>query len=138
MRSRVSKPPYSDVVHLDVGLRGRVSLVVGDADTARALGSGTVEVLGTPRVVALAEQATVAALEGHLPAGSTSVGTRVVLDHLRATPVGASVVAEAVLEEVDGRRLTFAVSVGDTRGLVAEGTVQRAVVDIDRFLAAVH
>ena len=87
---------------LVAGLRGTVDAVVGAADTALALGSGEVEALGTPRVLALVEAATVAAVAGRLDAGSTTVGSRVELDHLAPTPVGAAVRAEAVLAEVTG------------------------------------
>lgn len=115
------------------GLTGTAALVVTAADTAAALGSGDVDVLGTPRVVALAEAATVAAVRDHLEPDRTTVGTRVELDHLRPSAVGAAVRAEAELVAVDGRRLTFAVRVveGDTE--VARGTVARTLVDRDRF-----
>jgi predicted thioesterase len=111
-----------------------VTLVVGAADTAVALGSGDVEVLGTPKVVALVEQAAVEALRGALPEGSTSVGMRVQLDHLRPTAVGVKVVADAVLERIEGRRLVFTVSVSDPAGLVAAGRVTRVLVEVQRFL----
>src|SRR5215468_6940313 len=103
----------------DTARAARLELVVGEADTAIALGSGDVPVLGTPRVLALAEAATVAAAAGVLPAGATSVGTRVELEHLAATPVGATVVAEAVLSTADGRRLEFAVTVREGDVVVA-------------------
>ena len=119
---------------LATGLRGEVRLTVTDADTARALGSGAVDVLGTPRVVALVEEASCKALENHLEPGTTSVGMRVRVDHLLPTPVGAEVVAEAVLERIEGRRLTFTVSASDERGLVAAGKVTRVVVDVERFM----
>lgn len=115
------------------GLTGTVTLIVGAADTAVALGSGSVDVFGTPRAIALAEQATCAAVDAHLPAGSTTVGTRVEFDHTRATPVGDEVTAEAELVAVDGRRLTFRVVVRDPSGEVGSGVVHRAVVDRDRF-----
>jgi len=114
-----------------------VELVVADADTAVAVGSGDVRVLATPRVVALAEQATVAALAGALEPTLTTVGYRVQLDHLAPTAVGASVSAEATLESVDGRRLVFRVSINDRNGLVAAGRVTRVLVDRDRFLEKV-
>jgi fluoroacetyl-CoA thioesterase len=107
---------------------------VGDDDTAMALGSGDVAVLGTPRVVALAEEATLRVLEGHLQPGTTSVGMRVQLDHLAPTAVGHKVRAEATLERIEGRRLTFSVAVRDDRGLVACGKITRVIVDIERFL----
>lgn len=116
------------------GLRATVSLTVSDADTAIALGSGDVPVLGTPRVVALCEEATCAALAGHLDAGRTTVGTRVELDHLAATTVGRTVHAEAVLAEVDGARLRFDVRAHDESGDVAVGVVHRVSVDVERFL----
>lgn len=120
------------------GLRSEVSLVVRDGDTAVALGSGDVPVLGTPRLVALAEEATVEAVRGHLGAGETTVGTRVEVRHLAASPVGARVTAEAELEEVDGARLVFRFAATDERGaVVGEGRVERVVVDRARFLARV-
>jgi fluoroacetyl-CoA thioesterase len=121
-------------VHLEPGARAEVKLTVGDDDTAIAMSSGDVPVLATPRVVALVEEASVAALDGYLPTGHTSVGMRVQLDHLQPTAVGATVAAEAVLEKVEGRRLLFTVSVRDHRGLVACGKVTRVVVDSQRFL----
>lgn len=122
-------------MQIDPGLRGDAALVVGAADTARAMGSGDVDVLATPRVIALCEQATVAALSDHLPAGHTTVGMRVQLDHLQPTPVGDRVEAEAVLDRVEGRRLTFTVSAADRRGIVAVGKVTRVLVELERFLA---
>jgi predicted thioesterase len=109
-------------------------MVVTDQDTAIAMRSGSVPVLATPRVVALCEQATCAALEGHLADGTTTVGMRVQVDHLQPTPVGATVEAEAVLEKIEGRRLTFMVSASDTKGLVAAGRVTRVLVEVDRFM----
>jgi predicted thioesterase len=116
------------------GLAGEATLSVTEADTAIALHSGEVPVLGTPRLVALCEEATVAALDARLNPGETSVGMRVQLDHLAPTAVGHRVRAEATLKKVEGRRLTFNVSVSDERGLVAAGTVTRVVVDAERFL----
>lgn len=122
-------------VNLSTGLRGDAKLVVGPSDTARALGSGDVDVLGTPRMVALCEEATCVALEGTLSEGNTTVGMRVQIDHLQPTPVGSEVVAEAVLEKIEGRRLTFTVSASDAGGLVAAGKVTRVVVDRERFMS---
>ncbi|MEH0845865.1 hotdog domain-containing protein [Micromonospora sp. CPCC 205711] len=116
------------------GLTARVELTVTTADTARAIGSGDVPVLGTPRVLALAEAATVAALADRMPAGSTTVGTRVELDHLAATAVGRTVVAQARLTEVDRRRLVFEVTVTEGGEPVARGRVERALVDRQRFV----
>jgi fluoroacetyl-CoA thioesterase len=122
-------------MELSPGLAATVGLIVTGADTAVSLGSGDVPVLGTPRVLALVEQATVAAAAPALDAASTTVGTHVELDHLAPTLVGATVIAEAMLVEVNGRRLTFDVSVANDTVVVARGRVERVVVDRERFLA---
>jgi fluoroacetyl-CoA thioesterase len=119
---------------LTAGLTAKVQLTVGDADTAQALGSGDVPVLGTPRVVALVEAATVAATARVLQPGQTSVGVRVELDHKSPTPVGHQVVAEAMLTSVDGRRLVFEVTVREDDLVVADGRVERIIVDRHRFV----
>lgn len=119
---------------LSPGLHGSVKLMVAEADTAIALHSGDVPVLGTPRVIALCEEAAILALSDLLPTGQTTVGMRVQVDHLAPTHVGSSVAAEATLERVEGRRLTFTVSVSDHCGLVAAGKVTRVIVDTAQFL----
>src|SRR5215213_7681131 len=105
-------------------------MVVTDDDTAVAVGSGDVLVLATPRLIALCERAACAAVSGHLSPGSTTVGMRVQLDHLHPTGVGGEVEAEAVLEKVEGRRLTFTVSASDRKGVVAAGKVTRVLVEL--------
>lgn len=121
-------------VPTEPGLRGEVRLVVSDGDTAVAARSGDVPVLGTPRLLALCEEASVAALQGRLDEGKTTVGMRIQLDHLAPTAVGGEVRAEAVLEKVEGPRLTFTVSAHDGRGLVGVGRVTRVIVNRERFL----
>ncbi|MDG4840415.1 hotdog domain-containing protein [Micromonospora sp. WMMD967] len=116
------------------GLTAQVELTVTDADTAQAVGSGDVPVLGTPRVLALAEAATVAATATGMPPGSTTVGTRVELEHLAPTAVGRTVRAQALLATVDGRRLSFEVTVSDGDQTVARGRVDRIMVDRHRFV----
>jgi fluoroacetyl-CoA thioesterase len=119
---------------LTLGMAASVTRSVEESDTAIAHRSGDVPVLATPRVVALAEEATVEAVAGALQSGQTTVGYGVQLTHLAPSPIGAKVTADVVLESVEGRRLVFRVSVADGRGLVAAGYVTRVVVDRDRFL----
>jgi predicted thioesterase len=119
---------------LQPGLCAVVSLVVEPGDTAVAQQTGDVPVLATPRLVRLAEEATLRAVEGKLDQGTTSVGYRVQVDHLAPVPVGDRVRAEAVLEAVEGRRLTFRVSLTDERGLVGAGRITRVIVERDRFM----
>jgi predicted thioesterase len=136
------------------GLRASVSAEVTAADTAQALGSGDVPVLGTPRLLALAEAACVAAIAGRLAQGQTTVGTAVWLEHRRAIPVGASVDVEAELIEIAGRKLRFNfIGYGPVEGegepgtgkgggragegesrVIGAGTAERMIVDRAKFL----
>ena len=123
-------------MELTVGRQAEVTVETGPRDTAAALGSGDVPVLGTPRLLALAEAATVRALDGALPPGQTSVGTSVRLEHTAASPVGMRITVTAQLTGVDGRRVTFAIEAVDAAGtVVGLGTVERVVVDRAKFLA---
>jgi predicted thioesterase len=114
----------------------RLDFTVTDQDTASALGSGDLAVLATPRLLAWCEAATCRAAEDLLPAGSTSVGTRVQLDHLQASAVGSQVAVRADLVHTDGRLLEFEVTAVDQADRVlATGRVRRVAVDRLRFLA---
>jgi len=114
-----------------------LTFTVTDADTAAALGSGSLPVLGTPRLLAWCEAATCAAIEESLAAGATSVGTRVQIEHLVASPVGAEVEVTASTAYVDGRLHRFAVAARHTSDgkVVGSGEVTRVVVDAERFLS---
>lgn len=140
---------------LTPGLRGEVRAVVSAQDTAEAMGSGDVPVLGTPRLLALAEAASMAAVAPHLAEGQTTVGTAVSLEHRKACPLGTELTVEAELTEVDGRRLVFgfiarlAAGAGsghdpgeggddadnEESAVAGAGTVERVVLDRERFLA---
>lgn len=119
------------------GLRGTATLVVGPEHTAQAFGSGNAPVFGTPRMVALMEAAAVDALEGHLAPGDITLGTRVEIVHLAATPIGEPVRAEAELVGVTGRRLAFRVTARDAHEKIGGGLHERAVVNAARFLERV-
>lgn len=119
---------------LEAGLTAAFDHVVGSEHTAIARGSGDVEVLATPQVLAWCEGASTAAVSPALDAGQTSVGMRIKFDHLRATPVGATVKVHAELTRVEGRRLTFDVVVTDGDGEIATGQIVRVVVDRERFM----
>ena len=125
---------------LQPGARSSVAIVVTEADTAIAVGSGDVPVLATPRLLAIAEAAAVQAIAGALPDGQTSVGTAAELEHKLASPLGTEVVVEAELTDVAGLRLTFRFTAvhglpAAPRGqvVVGEGTMQRVIVNRDRF-----
>ncbi|WIG57615.1 MAG: dihydrolipoamide acyltransferase [Ktedonobacterales bacterium] len=123
---------------LEVGMRGEVSLVVGEEQTAMAFGAGGVRVFGTPVMIGLMENAAWRMVQPELAEGETTVGTLVNVRHLAATPVGDTVIATAELVEVDGRRLVFHVTARDSRQLIGEGTHERARVLLDRFLARLY
>ena len=121
-------------------LTASLRFVVGDGDTAEAVGSGSLPVLGTPRLLAWLEAATCAAIEPALPEGRTSVGTRVELEHKAASAVGREVEVSAAASYVDGRLHRFTVAArhlgpgGDPAEVVATGEITRVVVDAERFV----
>jgi predicted thioesterase len=111
-----------------------ITRTVTDADTARAVGSGDLDVLGTPVLLAWCEAATCAALD--LPPAQTSVGTRVEIAHVAPSRVGTEVTATATIEHQDERGARFSLEVVDASGTeLAHGTVERAIVDRERFLS---
>ncbi|SFB07790.1 Predicted thioesterase [Nocardioides alpinus] len=114
-----------------------LTYAVTDDDTAVAVGSGSLPVLGTPRLLAWLEAATCACLEAVLAEGSTSVGTRMQVEHLAASPVGAEVEVSASSAYVDGRLHRFTVSARDTSSgkVLAAGEITRVVVDAQRFMS---
>jgi predicted thioesterase len=122
---------------LAAGRTAELEFEVTPADTAAALGSGDVAVLGTPRLLAWAEAATVAAVADHLDDGQTSVGTHVSLRHRAPSVVGARITVRAELVDLDGVLLRFAIVAHDGEHEVAQGEVERAVVERDRFLGKV-
>src|SRR5690242_7969348 len=115
------------------GLSATLERLVDEQDTALAVGSGSLPVLGTPRLLAWCEAATCAALEGALEEGSTSVGTRVSLEHTAPSVVGAALTVTASVVHVDGRLVRFTVAARQDGRLVGSGEVTRVVVDSERF-----
>lgn len=119
------------------GAEGVAEMIVGSNDTALRVGSGKIAVLATPVMVSLMEEAALAAVEDLLPAGMQSLGTRLDITHVAATPTGMRVRAVARLVEVAGRRLVFTVRAEDERELIGEGTHERVVVTADAFVARI-
>jgi predicted thioesterase len=124
-------------MEIQPSLVGEVEIVVQPADTADALGNKGVHVLATPRLIGLIEDAGIRAVQPHLPAGAGTVGTRLDVKRLAATPVGMRVRARAVLREVDGRRYLYDVEAHDELEKVAEGTHERFQINQARFLERV-
>lgn len=118
---------------LEPGLSGRAELVVGDEHTAPRVGSGMVRVLATPVMINLIEAAALAAIEPRLPKGYQSLGTRLDVRHIAATPVGMKVVATAVVTKIDSRTVTFRVEAHDEKELIGDGAHERVVVNVAKF-----
>ena len=114
---------------LQPGIKAEKSLTVTDANTAKTMGSGTLDVFATPAMVALIEQTAYTSIESELEPGWGSVGTSLNIQHLSATPVGMTVTATTELVEVDRRRLVFHAEVYDEKGLVGKGTHERFLVE---------
>jgi fluoroacetyl-CoA thioesterase len=115
------------------GLKGTVTIVVGEEHTAPHVGSGRVHVLATPVMVNLMEAAALQAVEGLLPAGQQTVGTHLDITHTAATPVGMRVSAYAELTKVDKRTLTFSVHAEDEKERVGGGIHERIIINLERF-----
>ena len=115
------------------GATATVEIVVGTRDTAPHVGSGRIKVLATPIMVNLMEEAALKAVEGQLPEGFQTVGTRLDITHTAATPVGLRVTAGAELLKIDGRKLSFRVWAEDETEVIGQGTHERIVVNVARF-----
>ena len=120
---------------MEKGLCYTSKTIVNKHNTAIAMGSGDLEVFATPALVALMENAAKQAVETLLPDGSTTVGAHIQTSHLKPSALGEEVTATAVLEEVEGRKLTFRLKATDSQGIVGEGTHVRYIVDICRFMS---
>ena len=118
---------------LQPGIKAEKSLTVTDANTAKTMGSGTLDVFATPAMVALIEQTAYTSIESELEPGWGSVGTSLNIQHLSATPVGMTVTATTELVEVDRRRLVVHAEVYDEKGLVGKGTHERFLVENEKF-----
>lgn len=118
---------------LSVGLKGEAQTTVTLSNTAKALGSGLLDVFATPAMVALMEEAAVNSLQ--LPAGQSSVGTSLNIKHNAATPLGSLVKAQAELIEIERRRLVFNVEAWDEAGQIGSGRHERFIIDVEPFLA---
>lgn len=120
---------------LQVGTSHEITFSVTPELSAKAVGSGTLEVLATPIMIARMEQAAWMAVAPALEADSGTVGTLMHVKHLSPTPLGLSVTCRAELTEIDGRRLVFQVTARDDQGVVGEGVHERAIIQNARFLA---
>ena len=119
---------------IELGMKYTAKITVEEKDTAKEVGSGTLLVLATPKMIALMEEAAYKAIESGLEEGTTSVGTLMNVKHLAATPVGMKVSATATVTGVDGRKIEFLVEAYDEAGKIGEGTHERFIVAEKKFV----
>lgn len=118
---------------METGIKYTIEKTVTTEMTARIMGSGTLDVLATPSMIALIEETAWKSVASELETGMASVGTNLKIDHLAPTPVGMKVRCETELKEVDGRKLVFEVNVYDEKGLVGKGTHERFIINEEKF-----
>lgn len=120
---------------LELGIKGRTSCTVTQDLTARALRSGGLDVLATPIMIALMEEASLTSVRPYLEEGEDTVGTNLNVTHVSATPVGMEIYAESEVIELDRRRILYNVRAYDEAGLIGEGTHERFVINAEKFSA---
>ena len=118
---------------MEAGIKGHQEIVVTKEITAKSMGSGAIDVYGTPAMILLMEETAQQSVATHLDAGQGTVGTELNIKHLAATPVGMKVWCDTELIEVDGRRLIFRAEAFDECGKIGEGTHERFIVDNEKF-----
>lgn len=123
---------------MEAGIKGYSELEVVFENTAKALGSGLVEVFATPAMIAMMENTAAESIMPHLEEGLGSVGTKLNVTHDAATPIGMKVHCNSELIEVDGRRLVFKVEAFDDAGKIGGGIHERFIIQTDKFLAKVN
>jgi len=116
------------------GLIGTAQVEVNETNTAIAYGSGGISVFATPAMIGLMEKAALSSVDPLLPEGYTTVGIKVDVEHVAATPVGGNVRAQSKLLQIDGRRLVFDVQAHDDMRMVGRGTHERFIIQADKFL----
>jgi len=122
-------------IMLEIGIKGIQFITVSETETAAIVGSGELQVFATPSMIALMEATASASVKPFIELGTTTVGTLVNVRHLSATPIGMNIRCESELVEIDRKRLVFSVKALDNSGLIGEGTHERFIVTIDKFMS---
>lgn len=126
------------LLNITPGQTGTSSLVVGVEHTAAKVGSGVIPVLATPVMINVIEAAALACAEHLLPEGHQSLGIRLNVSHIAATPAGMKITAQAVVTKVEGRTVHFKVTCHDEKELIGQGTHERVIVNVERFAERVR
>lgn len=120
--------------NLKEGMLGHVETIVSEKNTAMAFASGGVEVFATPMMIGMMEKASLSAVDSFLPEGYATVGTQVNVSHISATPLGMKVWAKAELIKIKGKALTFKVEAFDEVEKIGEGTHDRFIISLEKFI----
>lgn len=120
---------------LEIGIKGKQEVVANETNSAKTMGSGTLDVFATPAMIALMEKTAWESVQPYLEEGSGTVGTLMNVKHVAASPVGMKITCETELTKVDGRALTFSVKAFDEAGLIGEGEHERFIVYNEKFQA---
>jgi Predicted thioesterase len=123
---------------VETGIKGRKETVVTEENTARKVGSGLLPVFATPAMIALMELTASDSVSAYLEEGTGTVGTKLDVKHVSATPIGMKITCESELVEIDRKRLVFQVTAYDDAGLIGEGLHERFIVDNEKFMAKVN
>ncbi len=120
---------------MEIGLKGQQTLSVTEEKTAEAMGSGGIRVFATPVMIALMEKTAYESVQPLLEPGFSTVGTKLEVDHVSATPVGATITCNSELIEIDRKRLVFKVEAFDDAGLIGQGIHERFIIEVDKFMS---
>ncbi len=120
---------------LKVGITGSTDVLVSEANTAKTMGSGSLDVFATPAMIALMEKAASMTVQNYIDEDSSTVGTMINIKHIAATPIGMNVTAKAELVEIEGKRLVFSVEAFDGKDKIGEGQHERFIIKAEKFIA---
>ncbi|MBS4900029.1 MAG: thioesterase family protein [Clostridiales bacterium] len=120
------------------GIKGKKEFVVTDDCTARAMGSGSLEVYATPSMISHMENVAASSIEKYLEPGQASVGTFINVRHLAAVRPGSKVIVESRLTDIDRKKMSFEIKVYDETGIIGEGEHDRFIIEVDKFMKKVE
>lgn len=119
---------------MEIGIKGKKSIIVSKENTALKLGSGTLEVFATPAMISLIEKTAWQSIEEFLEEGQSTVGTSLRITHESASPIGMKIICETELIDIEKRKLTFKVEVFDQKGFIGRGIHERFIIDSEKFM----
>jgi fluoroacetyl-CoA thioesterase len=121
---------------MEIGQTFTKTIIVQDKDSARSLGSGGLDVFGTPAMIALMENTALLMVRTDLPTGSDTVGIEINAKHLKASPIGAEITCKATITAIEGRKISYTIEAKDSHGdTIGTATHDRFVVDMEKFMS---